>query len=73
MSNFYILVMDKNLTGTEGIWYITSSSDNIQQLQTITSHDDTLVMQLLKTFYRSATGYSPRRNVLDIAVYLESR
>jgi hypothetical protein len=51
MGTFGILVLDKNDTGREGIWYVTASAARPDDLKRLTTHDDTIVMQLSKSLY----------------------
>ncbi len=51
MSTFFIIVLDKNDTGREAIWYVTASAATMPPLQALTAHDDTVVMQLSKALY----------------------
>jgi hypothetical protein len=51
MNIFYILVLDKNSKGKEGLWYVTVSGSSLQLLRAVISHDDTIVMQLLQSLY----------------------
>jgi hypothetical protein len=51
MGTFGILVLDKNDTGREGLWYVTASATRPDDLKRLTFHDDTVVMQLSKSLY----------------------
>jgi hypothetical protein len=52
MDTFYAIVLNKNDTGKEAIWYITKSSSNLEKLRGETTHDDTIRMTLSKLMYR---------------------
>jgi hypothetical protein len=51
MGSFGILILDKNDTGREQLWYVTASALRPDDLKRITSHDDTIVMHLMKSLY----------------------
>jgi hypothetical protein len=54
MSAFFIIVLDKNNSGREGIWYVTASAPSIEPLLAVTQHDDTIGMQLQQSIYPGA-------------------
>lgn len=51
MAPFFIIILDKNNTGREGIWYVTASATSVEALMAVTSHDDTIGMQLQQALY----------------------
>jgi len=48
LGTFFAIILDKNDTGDEEIWYVTKSASTIDALQAQTEHNDTITAQYSK-------------------------